>query len=49
MRLKWGEQSICADTVFLAAVDVVTEMVREGVLSELLHADDLWMDCGISS
>ena len=33
--------SVLSPLLFAAVVDVVTEMGREGVVSELLHADDL--------
>ena len=41
LRLKWDAPRICAVTFFTGVVDVVTEFDTEGVLSELLYADDI--------
>ena len=42
LRLKWGCTKDLSCHLFLAVVvDVVTELTSEGVLSELLYADDL--------
>ena len=39
MGIRWG--SVWSPFPFSVVVDVVTELVREGVLCGLLHADDL--------
>ena len=37
----WRQGSVLSPFLFAMVVDVVTEFVREGALSELLYADDL--------
>ena len=51
VRMGKHQGSLLSPFVFAVVVDVVTEFAREGVLSELLYADDLGLmsDSGISS
>ena len=41
VRVGMHQGSVLSPFIFAVVVDVVTELVREGVLSELLYADDL--------
>ena len=44
LRLKWGcTKDPCCHPFLAVVVDVVTEFAREGALSELLYADDLFL------
>ena len=40
LRLIFGCTKFIAVTIFAVVVDVVTELARDGVLCELLYADD---------
>ena len=43
VKVGMHQEPVMSSLCFLVAVDVVTELAREGVLSELLYADDLVM------
>ena len=41
VKVGMDQGSVLSSLIFSAVVDVVTELEREGMLSKLLHADDL--------
>ena len=46
VKVGMHQGSVLSPVLFAMVVDVVTEFVTEGVLSELLYADDLDLMCG---
>ena len=43
VKVGMHQGSVLSSFLFVLVVDVVTEFVREGALSELLYADDLFL------